>query len=120
MVDLLFLCSKGTSKIEIINLESPTSEVVEWDRNAFKKMKNLKTLIIRNGNFFKGPKHLPNSLRVLEWQKYPSPSLPADFHPKNLAILKLDDNRFPPPQLVELLKASTISFYPLSILINSF
>ena len=40
---------------------------VEWDGDAFKRMKNLKTLIIKNGLFSKGPKHLPNTLRVLEW-----------------------------------------------------
>ena len=35
---------------------------VEWDGDAFKRMKNLKTLIIRNGLFSEGPKHLPNTL----------------------------------------------------------
>ena len=52
-------------------------------------MKNLKTLIIRNGKFSKGPKYLPNNLRVLEWWRYPSHCLPSDFHPKKLSICKL-------------------------------
>ena len=120
VVDLFFLCSKGTRKIEIINLEAPMFEVVEWDGRAFETMKNLKTLIIRNGNFFEGPKHLPNSLRVLEWSEYPSHSLPADFHPRKLAILKLSDNCFTSLPLVKLLKASIISFYLFSMLMNSF
>ena len=34
---------------------------VEWDGDAFKKMKNLRTLTIRSGLFSKGPKHLPNT-----------------------------------------------------------
>jgi len=52
---------------------------VEWDGEAFKKMKNLKTLIFSGCVFFsKHPKHLPNSLRVLEWcyRKYPSSGFP--------------------------------------------
>ncbi|XP_061350173.1 disease resistance protein Roq1-like [Gastrolobium bilobum] len=84
----------GTSSIQIIILEFPKfEEVVEWDGNAFKKMENLKTLIIRNSCFAQGPKHLPNSLRILEWWRYPSPSLPSDFHPEKLVILKLPESR---------------------------
>ena len=46
---------------------SSSGEEVEWDGDAFKEMKNLKTLIIKSDCFSKGPKHLPNTLRVLEW-----------------------------------------------------
>uniref|UniRef100_K7MD10 Disease resistance protein RPS4B/Roq1-like leucine-rich repeats domain-containing protein n=1 Tax=Glycine max TaxID=3847 RepID=K7MD10_SOYBN len=56
---------------------------------AFEKMNNLKRLIIESGSFTTGPNHLPNSLRVLEWWDYPSPSLPIDFHPKKLVKLEL-------------------------------
>nr|KYP76799.1 TMV resistance protein N [Cajanus cajan] len=60
----------GTSVVEIICLDFPLFEgdemFIEWNGEAFKKMENLKTLIIRNCHFSKGPKHLPNSLRVLE------------------------------------------------------
>lgn len=55
-------------------------------------MKNLKTLIIKNGHFDKGPTHLPHSLRVLKWCGYPSQSLPDGFHPKKLAILELPES----------------------------
>ncbi|KAL2578143.1 hypothetical protein AAZV13_16G180800 [Glycine max] len=84
--------NKGTSEIEIICLDFPCfgkEEIVELNTKAFKKMKNLKTLIIRNGKFSKGPKYLPNNLRVLEWWRYPSHCLPSDFHPKKLSICKL-------------------------------
>ncbi|RHN52619.1 putative TIR domain, winged helix-turn-helix DNA-binding domain-containing protein [Medicago truncatula] len=67
----------GTSKIEIIYFDRWIR--VEWDGEAFKKMENLKTLIFSNDVFFsKNPKHLPNSLRVLEcrYHKYHS----SDFH----------------------------------------
>ncbi|XLS95342.1 hypothetical protein HN51_071350 [Arachis hypogaea] len=94
----------GTDEIEVIVLEAPMSRVIEWDGKAFKKMGNLKALIIKSGNLFNGPDHLPNSLRVLEWHGYPSHSLPADFHPKKLFILKLPHNCVTPLPLVKLLK----------------
>jgi hypothetical protein len=57
----------------MIYLNFPSMEaVIEWDGDAFKKMKNLKTLIIKNGQFSKGPKYLPSTLRVLKWKGYPS------------------------------------------------
>lgn len=86
----MLLCSKGTSSIQVIILDFPEfEEVVEWDGMALKEMKNLKTLIIRVGSFSRGPEHLPNSLRILEWWGYPSTSLPLNFHPKKLVRLEL-------------------------------
>jgi hypothetical protein len=35
-------------------------------------MTNLKTLVIKNGKFSKECRYFPSSLRVLEWEKYPS------------------------------------------------
>ena len=49
--------------------------VIEWNGKAFKKMRNLKTLIIKNGHFSKGPEYLPHSLRFWKWKGYPSASL---------------------------------------------
>ncbi|PNY04851.1 resistance protein, partial [Trifolium pratense] len=34
----------------------------------------------------RGPQILPDSLRVLDWRGYQSPSLPSEFNPKNLAV----------------------------------
>nr|WIL60065.1 nodulation protein [Melilotus officinalis] len=93
----------GTSAIKIIYLMMCEDEV-ELDEMAFKKMKSLKTLIIRGGHFSGGPKHLPNSLRVLEWWRYPSEYLPYDFHPKKLAIFKLPRNCLTSLMLSNLLK----------------
>jgi hypothetical protein len=57
-------------------LNSPSSEaVVDWNGKAFKKMKNLKILIIKNGHFSQGARNLPKSLRVLDWERCPSKSL---------------------------------------------
>src|ERR1044072_7426781 len=67
---------------------------VEWSGKAFKKMKNLRVLIMENAASSTGPEHLPNSLRVLDWRSCPSPSLPSDFSPKQLVILNMPKSCF--------------------------
>ena len=60
------------------------------DPNAFRKMKNLRLLIVRNANISGGHlDFLSNELRLLDWPGYPFPSLPCSFHPKNLVELNL-------------------------------
>jgi len=94
---------------------------IEWDGDAFKKMKNLRTLIIRNGHFSTGPKHLPNSLRVMEWWRYPSQNFPQDFHPKKLSIFKLPYCEFTSLELNDLVKqASVLTSFPGYIYIHKF
>ncbi|KAL4317434.1 hypothetical protein AHAS_Ahas15G0384700 [Arachis hypogaea] len=81
---------QGSDKIEMIHMDFPKFEkVIRWDGEAFKKMRNLKTLFIRHTYFSQGPKYLPNWLRVLNWEEYPSPCLPLDFHPEGLVIFQL-------------------------------
>ncbi|XP_028785836.1 TMV resistance protein N [Neltuma alba] len=84
--------NKGSGKIEAINLDMPGDMVIDWSGKAFKKMRNLKILIIRNAQFSTGPNYLPNSLRVLDWKGYPCPSLPSDFNPRELIILKMPES----------------------------
>ncbi|XP_058744206.1 TMV resistance protein N-like [Vicia villosa] len=100
----------GTSKTHMLILDFPKDEghvkgskgeVVNWDGEALKEMKNLKTLIIRNGHFNKGPTRLPNSLRVLKWHGYASSSLPHDFHPRKLCILELPDSCLKPCEPIQ-------------------
>lgn len=86
--------------------------MIELNEMAFKKMKNLKTLIIKDGHFSKGPNHLPNSLRVFEWWKYPSEYLPCDFCPKKLAIFILPKSCLMSLPLADLLKVSSVSPFP--------
>ncbi|XP_039686423.1 TMV resistance protein N isoform X1 [Medicago truncatula] len=82
----------GTDTIEVIIINLCNDKEVQWSGKAFTKMKNLKILIIRSARFSRGPQKLPNSLRVLDWNGYPSQSLPADFNPKNLMILSLPES----------------------------
>ncbi|KAL2338798.1 hypothetical protein Fmac_013244 [Flemingia macrophylla] len=80
----------GSSRVEGIMLHPPKQEKVHhWTFTAFKKMKNLRILIVRNAIFSHGPSYLPNSLRLLDWKGYPSKSFPPDFYPRRIVDFKL-------------------------------
>ncbi|XP_057445938.1 disease resistance protein RUN1-like [Lotus japonicus] len=101
----------GTDKVEFIKFDMHNNNEVEWGGNAFEKMKSLRVLIMENAASCTGPKDLPNSLRVLDWRYYPSPSLPSDFNPKQLVILNMSKSclkLFQPPKMLESL--SSINF----------
>lgn len=83
---------KGTDTIEVIMLHSPKNKEVQWNGSELKKMTNLKLLSIENAHFSRGPVHLPNSLRVLKWWGYPSPSLPPEFDSRRLVMLDLSNS----------------------------
>ncbi|KAF7813108.1 TMV resistance protein N-like isoform X1 [Senna tora] len=87
------LDKEGTYKVGAVILDYPAGVLeINWDGKAFKEMKNLKILIIKNAYFLRGPKYLPNSLRILQWQRYPSSRLPVGFCPTKLVILDLQDS----------------------------
>lgn len=44
-----------------------------------RRWRNLRILIIENTIFSTCPKHLPNSLRVLGWSCYPSPTMSSKY-----------------------------------------
>ncbi|KAI4332327.1 hypothetical protein L6164_017247 [Bauhinia variegata] len=81
--------NSGTDSIEGILFDPPSQERVEWNGAAFKKMNNLRILIVRNACFLTNPKYLPNNLRWLDWEGYPSEAFPIGFYPRNIATLKL-------------------------------
>ncbi|RHN52471.1 putative winged helix-turn-helix DNA-binding domain, leucine-rich repeat domain, L [Medicago truncatula] len=85
--------NSGTSQIEIIHLDfALPEEIVEWKGDEFKKMKNLKTLVVKTSFFFNPHVHLPNSLRVLEWHAFPLHEIQSDFLPKNISLCKLPNS----------------------------
>ncbi|BAT80799.1 hypothetical protein VIGAN_03040900, partial [Vigna angularis var. angularis] len=74
----------GSDKIQGIMLDPPQQEMVKWSGTEFEKMKCLRILIVRNTSFSSEPEHLPNHLRLLDWDNYPSKSFPPKFHPKKI------------------------------------
>ncbi|KAL1356255.1 hypothetical protein HN51_008265 [Arachis hypogaea] len=90
--DVLEVLTKntGTDAIEGIMLDMTNlKQKVPLNSNTFENMKRLRILIVRNAQVSGAPNHLPNNLRLLDWDEYPLPSLPADFHPETLVVLNL-------------------------------
>ncbi|WVY89336.1 hypothetical protein V8G54_034850 [Vigna mungo] len=79
----------GSDKIQGIMLDPPQQEKVKWSGTEFEKMKCLRILIVRNTSFSSEPQHLPNNLRLLDWDNYPSKSFPPKFHPKKIVVFNL-------------------------------
>ena len=90
-VTLNALSNQGSKKIRGIMLHSPNSITVQLHPEAFKKMKNLKYLIVRNVLIFEELKYLPNGLKLLEWGPDPL-SLPSNFCSQQLVVLKMSGN----------------------------
>ncbi|XP_050149229.1 TMV resistance protein N-like [Malus sylvestris] len=83
----------GSEAIECIVLRLSEFEVADWNPEAFTKMCKLRLLDIHNVRLSKGPKHLPNALRVLKWSWYPSKCLPPIFQPDELRELSLEHSK---------------------------
>ncbi|TQD70152.1 hypothetical protein C1H46_044314, partial [Malus baccata] len=81
--------STGSEAIEGIVLRLIEFEEAHCNPEAFTKMCKLRLLDIHNVSLSKGPKHLPNALRVLKWSWYPSKCLPPIFQPDELTELSL-------------------------------
>ena len=65
-------------------------ELMEVELNTqFRKMKNLRFLIICNVKIRGCLDYLPNEFRLLEWPEFSSSSLPSNFRPKNLVAVDL-------------------------------
>ena len=102
-VSLISLSNQGSNKIRGIMLHSPNPTTVQLHTKAFKKMENLKFLMVRNVLFSEELKYLPSGLKLLEWDQYPysfngskllewdqySFTLPSNFCPKKLVVLKM-------------------------------
>ena len=77
----------GTEAIQGIILKLPKSNEAYWNLDSFSKMHQLKLLRISNVQLLHEPKHLPISLRFLEWSGYASKSLPLNFQSNELVEL---------------------------------
>lgn len=73
--------------MEAIKLVLPETEEVFLNAKAFKRMRRLRLLIIRNASIAGDFDYISNNLRWVEWDGYSLPSLPINFHPKKLVGL---------------------------------
>ncbi|XP_065635930.1 disease resistance protein Roq1 isoform X1 [Quercus suber] len=86
-VDDVLTKNMETEAIQGIVLKLSTPKEAHWNPESFSKMQHLKLLIINNVYLLHDPKHLPNSLRILDWDKYPSKYFPSSFQSKSFQRL---------------------------------
>ncbi|KAJ4849596.1 hypothetical protein Tsubulata_047504 [Turnera subulata] len=95
---------KGVERVEALSLDmSQVSRIIQLSPKVFEEMDNLRLLRFyctgasRYNNIAtkllhlpqQGFEYLPNTLRLLHWDRYPSASLPSNFHPENMVYLKM-------------------------------
>ncbi|XP_030942177.1 TMV resistance protein N-like [Quercus lobata] len=90
----------GSDKIRGIMLSFHKPITVTLAPTAFKRMRNLKFLIVDNVHICEELKYLPNGLRFLQLPNYPF-SLPSNFCPQKLVALEMPHSRI---QLEKLFK----------------
>ncbi|KAL0007748.1 hypothetical protein SO802_009250 [Lithocarpus litseifolius] len=78
----------GSDKIRGIMLCSPKPTEVPLKANVFKKMKNLKFLLVGNVHIGEALKYLPDELRILEWRESLSLSSKCCL-PQEIVVLKM-------------------------------
>ncbi|XP_040362032.1 TMV resistance protein N isoform X2 [Rosa chinensis] len=88
---LVFTENTGTDAIKGIRLCLPCLEEADssWNFECFSRMTKLEFLEFDNLIISSVPKFLPDYLRILIWNWYPSKSLPASFQPSMLAVLEM-------------------------------
>ncbi|KAE8669320.1 hypothetical protein F3Y22_tig00112249pilonHSYRG00253 [Hibiscus syriacus] len=93
--------NKGTVRTEGINFGMYQVDNSQLSPTCFENMSNLRYVKSEvTWSWTEKPPtngvdidivYLPNELRYLEWSYYPFKSLPLNFNPKNLVVLKLQD-----------------------------
>ncbi|XP_030959236.1 TMV resistance protein N-like [Quercus lobata] len=81
--------NKGSDNIRGITIISPEPTELQLKANCFEKMGNLKFLLVSNVDTCGDLEYLPSGLRVLDWSRFPSSSLPSNFRPHNLVVLNM-------------------------------
>jgi len=90
---------QGSEIVEAIFLDATEYTQVSLRPNTFEKMVNLRLLVVRDHKGIKsvslpqGLDLLPENLRYLLWDGYPSKSLPPTFFPEMLVELSLQDSQ---------------------------
>ncbi|XP_030946038.1 disease resistance protein RML1A-like [Quercus lobata] len=84
--------NKGTDEIRGIMLHSPELVNVQLHPDVFKKMENLKILLVDNINICEAIQYLPDGIKILSWPKYPF-RLPSKYCPLQLVRLDMPYSR---------------------------
>ncbi|XP_050277142.1 disease resistance protein Roq1-like [Quercus robur] len=90
----------GSGKIRGIMLHSPQPVKVQLHKEAFKKMENLKFLIVENVHICEPFEFLPHSLIYLKWPNYPS-HWPFKYFPEQLVVFEMPGSRIRLPKLIK-------------------
>ena len=90
----------GIKKIQGIMLHSPQSVNVQLHTEAFRRMENLKFLILENVHICEPLEFLPHSLISLKWPNY-SFHWPFKYFPEQLVAIKMPHNPIRLPKLMK-------------------
>ncbi|PRQ38269.1 putative TIR domain, P-loop containing nucleoside triphosphate hydrolase [Rosa chinensis] len=84
----------GTTNVIGIKVELPKdSDVICLRGTTFSNMRNLRLFIYRAGRYSGAVDNLPNSLRVVDWLKYPLQFLPSNLIPRELSLINMSRSR---------------------------
>ncbi|TQE03041.1 hypothetical protein C1H46_011405 [Malus baccata] len=84
----------GTEAIRGLTLELPeNSDEHPFRTKAFKKMRHLKFLQLKNVKLTGSYRHLSKELRCLCWHGFPLDVLPEDFDLRNLVLIDLSNSK---------------------------
>ncbi|KAJ4840048.1 hypothetical protein Tsubulata_046861 [Turnera subulata] len=91
---------KGAERVEALSLDMSQIRPMQLSPKLFEEMDNLRLLrfYFKGACWYNNPtklhlpqglEYIPNTLRLLHWDLYPSPSLPLNFCPENMVYLKM-------------------------------
>ncbi|KAH0713380.1 hypothetical protein KY290_008977 [Solanum tuberosum] len=81
--------NKGSKKVQVLKVDRWTLKGVNLSTMAFKKMKNLRVLIIDKLHISGDFELLSKELRWLSWQNCPLKYIPSNFPAKNLVVIDM-------------------------------
>ena len=81
-------------------LHSPQLVKVQLHTKAFRRMENLKFLIVENVHICKPLEFLPNKLILLKWPHYPF-HWPSEYFPEKLVAIEMPHSHIRLPKLIK-------------------
>ena len=81
-------------------MHSPQSVEVQLHTDAFRRMENLKFLIVANVHIRKPLEFLPNKLILLSWPHYPF-HWPSEYFPEQLVATDMSHSHIRFPKLIK-------------------